>query len=280
MHLPDGRTVTRGDLHARANQLVHGLRALGLSAGDSVAVVQPNDLPMVELYFATLQAGFRLTPINHHLVGPEIAYIVDDSEAGAWSSTSGSPTSSPRRVRTRRWPTTPGSPWATSPGSGTGPSSPTDSRPPRPRGAPPARPRTTPPGTTGRPKGVRRALFDIDPDDMAALMTGLQGMFGIQPGEGNVALCGSPLYHTAPLMWFGNALPHGPPRHPHGQVGPGADDGAHRRAPRHLVAHGAHAVPPHPGGHPARGAGPLRRVAACGPWSTPRHPAHPRSSAR
>ncbi len=50
MHLPDGRTVTRGELLARANQLVHGLRALGLTAGDTVAVVLPNGLPMVELY--------------------------------------------------------------------------------------------------------------------------------------------------------------------------------------------------------------------------------------
>ena len=28
------------------------------------------------LYFAAMQAGWYLTPINHHLVGPEIAYIV------------------------------------------------------------------------------------------------------------------------------------------------------------------------------------------------------------
>ena len=211
MHLPDGRTVTRGDLHARANQLVHGLRSLGLSAGDSVAVVQPNDLPMVELYFATLQAGFRLTPINHHLVGPEIAYIVDDSEAGAvvvherFADT----VTKARADSTladdawfavgdvagfRDWAElTDGQP----------------STPPEGRTAGQATHYTS--GTTGRPKGVRRALFDIDPDDMAALMTGLQGMFGIQPGEGNVALCGSPLYHTAPLMWFGNAFHMGHP---------------------------------------------------------------------
>ena len=31
---PDGRGVTAGELLARANQLVHGLRALGLGSGD------------------------------------------------------------------------------------------------------------------------------------------------------------------------------------------------------------------------------------------------------
>jgi len=39
---------------------------------------------VVALYFAAMQAGWYLTPINHHLVGPEIAYIVDDCEAAAF----------------------------------------------------------------------------------------------------------------------------------------------------------------------------------------------------
>ena len=34
-----------------------------------------------ELYLAVPQAGFYLVPINYHLVGPEIAYIVHDCEA-------------------------------------------------------------------------------------------------------------------------------------------------------------------------------------------------------
>ena len=33
---------------------------------------------MIELYLAATQAGFFLTPINHHLTAPEIAYIVGD----------------------------------------------------------------------------------------------------------------------------------------------------------------------------------------------------------
>ncbi len=80
---PDGREITHGDLHAQANRLVHGLRALGLREGDGIAAVLPNSIEMLALYFAATQAGWYITPINHHLVGPEIAYIVDDCEADA-----------------------------------------------------------------------------------------------------------------------------------------------------------------------------------------------------
>ena len=36
---------------------------------------------MMELVLGAQQIGLYLTPINHHLVGPEIAYIVSDSDA-------------------------------------------------------------------------------------------------------------------------------------------------------------------------------------------------------
>jgi long-chain acyl-CoA synthetase len=60
---------------------VHGLRALGLGNGDVVAAVLPNDAPIIELYLAVAQAGMYLVPVNWHLTAPEIAYIVQDSEA-------------------------------------------------------------------------------------------------------------------------------------------------------------------------------------------------------
>src|SRR5437870_4732188 len=77
----DGERISAGDLLASCNQLVHGLRAMGLEPGDAIAVLLPNCREVFELYLAVLQAGFYLVPINWHLVGPEIAYIVDDCEA-------------------------------------------------------------------------------------------------------------------------------------------------------------------------------------------------------
>ncbi len=78
---PDGDEVTAGELVAAANRVTHGLRSLGLERGDTVAVVLPNGRTMIEVYLGAMQMGLYLTPINHHLVGPEIAYILDDSDA-------------------------------------------------------------------------------------------------------------------------------------------------------------------------------------------------------
>src|SRR5215468_2302418 len=81
---PDGRVLKAGELLAASNRIVHALRQLGLRQGDCVATVLPNGAPMIELYLAAGQAGWYLTPINHHLTASEIAYILADSEAQAF----------------------------------------------------------------------------------------------------------------------------------------------------------------------------------------------------
>ena len=78
---PDEREYSAAELLASCNQVVHGLRAMGFQPGDAVAMLLPNSVEVFELYLAISQAGFYLIPINWHLVGPEIAYIVDDCEA-------------------------------------------------------------------------------------------------------------------------------------------------------------------------------------------------------
>src|SRR6185436_20471478 len=52
-------------------------------------------------------------------------------------------------------------------------------------------------GTTGRPKGVRRALAPFDPDAVFSMYAMFLAMFGIPAGGKQVHLVGSPLYHTA-----------------------------------------------------------------------------------
>src|SRR5215510_58687 len=52
--------------------------------GEAVAVALPNCGEFYAIYLACLQSGFYLTPINWHLAGPEIAYIVADSGAKAF----------------------------------------------------------------------------------------------------------------------------------------------------------------------------------------------------
>src|SRR3984957_2482547 len=81
---PEGDEVRSGELLGRANQVVHALRAQGLAVGDVVATLLPNGADMLEVYLAALQAGWYLVPINHHLVAPEVAYILKDSGAKAF----------------------------------------------------------------------------------------------------------------------------------------------------------------------------------------------------
>ena len=51
---PDGTQRTAGELLASANQIVHGLRARGLSEGDCVALSMTNCGRVLELYLAGL----------------------------------------------------------------------------------------------------------------------------------------------------------------------------------------------------------------------------------
>jgi long-chain acyl-CoA synthetase len=71
-------------LNARCNQLVHGLRALGVQTGDSIAMLCSNRSEFAEIFWSTRRAGWRITPINCHLTGAEAAYIVDDCDAKAF----------------------------------------------------------------------------------------------------------------------------------------------------------------------------------------------------
>lgn len=74
---------TFAELNARANQLSRLLSANGIGDGDSVAVVSKNRPAFVEVYAAALRSGIRFTPVNFHLTGEEVGYVVDNCEAKA-----------------------------------------------------------------------------------------------------------------------------------------------------------------------------------------------------
>ena len=205
---PDGTELTAGELHAQANRVSHGLRALGVQRGDTVAVVLPNGIPMIEVYLGALQIGCYLTPINHHFVGSQIAYIVSDSEARVLvvdACFAEELASALEEIDTGAVAcfTVGGDPLpGTRPFDELVEGQPDTPPPDRVAGA--AMHYTS--GTTGRPKGVKRAIPDLEPDVMGELYAGFQQMFGVQPRDGHVHLTGSPLYHTAVLMWTANSL--------------------------------------------------------------------------
>ena len=204
---PEGREVRAAELAGAANQVVHGLRAAGLQAGDAVAMLLPNSAEVFELYLAVLQAGFYLVPINWHLVGPEIAYIVTDCEAKAFVAHARFADAARAAADEIDFPA------ATSYAVGgdiPGFASYDDLKAGQPTTPPPDR--TTgavmnyTSGTTGQPKGVRRSLPGVAPEAMASGFGGMLFLFGLQPFDDNVHICGSPLYHTAVLVFAGGAL--------------------------------------------------------------------------
>jgi long-chain acyl-CoA synthetase len=206
---PDGTEHRAGDLLDRANQLVHALRERGLRAGDGIAALVPNGAAPVELYLAALQAGWYYTPVNWHFTAPEIAYIVRDTGAKAFfvderfadaGAAAADEAGVPADARFSF-----GSVPGFTPVESLRAGQPTDLPSDRSAGA--AMHYTS--GTTGRPKGVKRALSGLDPDLSADLLTGLLQFFGITEGGGNAHLVTSPTYHTAVTMFGGSALQFG-----------------------------------------------------------------------
>jgi long-chain acyl-CoA synthetase len=202
----DGTEHRAGDLLARVNQITHGLRELGLRPGDGLASVLPNGAAALEVYLAALQAGWYLTPINWHFTAPEIAYIMRDCEAkavfvherfGAVGAEAADEAGIPAGARFCC-------------GDLPGFAAVAALREAQPEAMPADRTAGATmhytSGTTGRPKGVRRALSGLDPDVAAELVAGLLQFFGITPGQPNAHLVASPNYHTAVTMFGGSAL--------------------------------------------------------------------------
>ncbi|MEV0407975.1 acyl-CoA synthetase [Actinoallomurus sp. NPDC050550] len=202
----DGTEYRAEDLLARCNRVVHGLRALGLQPGDGICGLVPNGVDGLVLYLAALQAGWYYTPVNWHLTGPEIGYIVADSEAKAFFvheryEAEGARGADEAGLDPRRrfaFGEVPGFRDFDELVAGQPDTLPED----RTNGA--TMHYTS--GTTGRPKGVRRKLAGIDADDSAELMTFLLTFFGFTPGPPNAHLVTSPNYHTAVTQFGGSAL--------------------------------------------------------------------------
>ncbi len=197
---PSGTVVTFGDLEARANRLAHLFRARGLVEGDAVAILMENNEHMHAVMWAARRSGLYYVPINTHLTSAEAAYIIDNSGAKAIVGSA--------KLR------------QTLAGLGSE----------LPNGLPDlliiadddldgwlrypecvADQPDTPiddeiegdllqysSGTTGRPKGIKRTLPHVSPDESPGLMSALVG-FWMHPEA--VYLSPAPLYHTAPSVW-------------------------------------------------------------------------------
>ena len=203
---PDHDQMTFGELYELTNRIVHGLRALGLEKGDQVTTVLPNSFEQIAVCLAAYQGGFYLTTVNWHLVGPEISYIVNDSETKALIVSERFADEAVRVLEDCVTPETNRFSVGSVPGF-------------RPfeeliEGQPATRPDDLSTGsymfytsgTTGRPKGVRRGLVEGHPDETAAGAGGLFMLFGTMPHDDNVQITQAPTYHTAVNNWTTMAL--------------------------------------------------------------------------
>lgn len=203
---PDHTEHTAGELLAACNQVVHALRSFGLDKGDVVAILMPNCAAFVEVLLAVQQAGWYVVPVNYHLVGPEIAYIINDSEAKAFITHASFAKEALRAVEEVSL--DPAYRFAIGEIEGFRPygdlkqGQPTTL--PKDRSAGGLMNYTS--GTTGKPKGVKRPLPPIDPDTMAELGSFLNLLFNIPAFEDNVHITVAPLYHTAVGQFTQNAL--------------------------------------------------------------------------
>ena len=83
---PDRTALTQGDrrrtytdLAERSGRLAGLLAGFGVTAGDRVAYLGPNDLTTLETFFATGLLGALFVPLNIRLAPPEIEALVTDA---------------------------------------------------------------------------------------------------------------------------------------------------------------------------------------------------------
>jgi fatty-acyl-CoA synthase len=192
-----GEVVTHAELDERSSRAARVLHDAGLRPGDHLALFSENNARYHEVVWGALRSGLVLTPVNTHLNPGEAAYIVDNCDAQALivSARLGDSASqllrgTPRcTTRLMMGGTSPGfEPYDEAAAAASG-----GSLPPGPRGDL----MLYSSGTTGRPKGIRRASPTGSIRDGLAIASRLRTIFGFDADT--VYLSPAPLYHAAPL---------------------------------------------------------------------------------
>src|ERR1700732_1223947 len=76
-----GKAISYRELDELSNQGAHLFCALGLKAGDHIALLMENRLAFMEICWAAQRSGLYYTALSRYLTSDEIAYIVKDCGA-------------------------------------------------------------------------------------------------------------------------------------------------------------------------------------------------------
>jgi long-chain acyl-CoA synthetase len=193
-----GEVVTYGEYEAAANRFAHLVRDSGLVRGDHLAIFSDNNPSMLVAEGGSERTGLYFTTVNSYLSPEEVAYIINDSQSKVVVAAAGKaevahqlPALCPN---VQRW-------LMIGDEAIAGPYESFDQA----VGAYPSEPipdeqvgiaMLYSSGTTGRPKGIFRALPDASPAEGARMSGGLGMLWRFR--EGMVYLNPAPLYHSAP----------------------------------------------------------------------------------
>ena len=193
-----GETLSYQELEDRSCRFAQMMWDAGLRPGDHMAIFADNHIRYFEAYWAAMRSGLYFTTVNRFLTAEEAAYIVEDCGAQVLVVSE-----AVRDVAVEMLPSIGNCPVRLMfDGVAEGyenfeslvnqyPPEPLDDQP---KGSL----MLYSSGTTGKPKGIKRALDGskiTDPDLIGSGLVG--GIFGIN--DQSVYLSPAPLYHSAPL---------------------------------------------------------------------------------
>jgi len=73
-------TLTKQEYNIRVNRLAHAFQQAGVKKGDRVAALMANSNVFLEILQALCKLGGIMVPLNFRLAGPELEFILNDSE--------------------------------------------------------------------------------------------------------------------------------------------------------------------------------------------------------
>jgi long-chain acyl-CoA synthetase len=219
MIISGDRAISYPDIMQRIAKVATGFKSLGAGADAPVGMMLRNDFALFETAFGAGALGARVVPINWHLKGEEVSYILADSGAKLLvchadllpQIKDNLPAGFP--ILIVRTPPEIAVAYGVAEAATEVPAGATDFDVWRELHAPvenaPKRALTMfyTSGTTGRPKGVTRAPMTTEQAAASERVGGIA--YGLKPNEDQIILMNGPMYHSAPSSYGLMAFRHG-----------------------------------------------------------------------